>query len=96
MSAALIAYLRPNPARKCVEAFQQFLDVQLRKRWIARNGFVEVVHLSLVMSVMVDLHRLSINVRFQGVVCIGKRGQGERRAVSASNGRSRSDNSHLR
>ena len=41
------------------------------QRGVAGDGFVEIVHVSLVMAVVVDFHRQRVNVRFQGLLGIG-------------------------
>ena len=37
--------------------------------------FVEVVHVGLVVPVVMDFHRLGVDVRLEGAVIVGKRGQ---------------------
>jgi len=41
----------------------------------AGEGLVQVVHVGLVMTAVVDLHRQGVDVGFEGVLGIGKRGE---------------------
>ena len=75
MSAALVPDLRSNRRRKAVQALQQFLHCEFGKRGIARHGLVEVVHVCLIMLVVVDLHRLRIDVGLERIVGVGELGQ---------------------
>ena len=58
-------------AEKFLEGF--FLEV-----WVRGDGFVEIVDVGGVMFVVMQGHRLGIDIRFERIGCIGKRGQGER------------------
>ena len=51
------------------ELFERFAF----ERGVAGDGFVEVVHVGLVMPVVVDFHRRRVNVRFERVLGIWER-----------------------
>ena len=42
------------------------------ERGVAGDGLVEIVHVGLVMTVVMDFHRQRVNVRFQGFLGIGQ------------------------
>ena len=68
MSAAVVAHRGANVFRDSVEVADQFLDRFAFELGLAFDRLVQVGDVSLVMLVVMDLHRLCIDVRFQGVV----------------------------
>jgi len=44
---------------------------------IRGDGFVEIVDVGSVVFVVMQSHRLGIDIRFEGIGCVGERRQGE-------------------
>jgi len=44
---------------------------------IRGDGFVEIVDVGSVVFVVMQSHRLGIDIRLEGIGCVGKRGEGE-------------------
>jgi len=58
---------------------QKLIHGHAGQRRLGGNNFVQVVDIRLVMLVMVNLHGLRVDVRFQRVVRVRQLGQSERR-----------------
>lgn len=70
--SAVVPYGRSNRRRQRIHASEQLFHAQFRQRRIARHRFVEVVDIRLVMLVVVDLHRLRVDIGLQRVIGIGE------------------------
>src|SRR5690606_39998731 len=73
VAATVVADRRPDLLRHRVEVAHQLLDALRLQVRVALKRLVHVVHISLVMLVMVDPHRLLIDMRLQRVVSIRQR-----------------------
>src|SRR5205085_732941 len=67
-----------------VDPLQQVLDALLLEFWMLLERGVQVGDVSRVMFVVVDPHRLLVDVRLEGVVVVRKRGNCVRHADSFS------------
>jgi len=67
-----------------IQVSQKFIEGFFLKVGIRGDGFVEIVDVGGVVFVVMQGHRLGIDVRFEGVGCVGERGQGERPSFAQS------------
>jgi hypothetical protein len=73
VAAAVVADRGPLVFRHPVKALYQFLGAHCLELGVAGNGVIDVGHVRAVMLVMVNLHRLRIDMRLQRRVVIWKR-----------------------
>ena len=72
VAAAIVPDGRADRLRDGVDPSQQLLDVTGEVRMVFHGG-IEVVDIGGVVLVVVDLHRLRVDGRFQGPVVVGQR-----------------------
>ena len=70
----VVDHLLPDALRHAADLAQHLLD-RLVLQGSAGHGRVEVIDVGLVMLAVVDLHRLLVDVRFERIEWIGKRGE---------------------
>jgi len=75
MSAGIIAQCGADFLGHLVEMRDELVNRELGKVGVSGQRFVGVVHVGRVVLVVVDAHRLGVDVRFQGLVGIGQVGQ---------------------
>lgn len=75
MAAAVIAHRAADGFRHGREVADERFERLAFQRGVAGDGLVEIVHVSLVMAVVMDLHRQRVKVGFEGVFGIGQGGQ---------------------
>jgi len=75
MPAAVVPHGSANGVRHRREVLDKGLDRLGFEGRIAGDGLVEVGDVGLVMLAVVNLHRLSVDVRFQGFLRVGEWGQ---------------------
>ena len=73
VAAAVVPHGGPDHLGHLVEATQQILDGEIGELRIRFDCLVQVVDVRLVMCVMMELHRLGINVRLEGIVTESQR-----------------------
>ena len=74
MAAAVVADGRADILGDGIESFQQVVDRLGLERGLAFQGFVQIRNVGAVMFVVMDLHRSGVDVGFQCVKRIRKRG----------------------
>ena len=74
VAAAVVADGVANIFWDGIEAFEQIVDGLGLQTGLTLQGLVEVGHVSAVMLVMMDLHRLGVDVRFECVKRVRQRG----------------------
>src|SRR5439155_8757289 len=77
VAAAVVADGVANILRDRVEAFEQIVDGLGLQTGLTLQGLVEVGNVSAVMFVMMDLHRLGVDVRLKCVKRVRQRGHGK-------------------
>ena len=75
VTAAVVADGAADIVRHRGEIADERVDGLGFQRGIAGEGLVQIIHVSLVMAAVVDLHRLLVDVRFERVVRVGKAGE---------------------
>ena len=75
MPTAIVAHRASNVLRYRREIRNQSVNRFGLKGRIARDGLVQIGHVSVVVLAMMNLHRLGINVGFEGFFGIGKSGE---------------------
>ena len=75
MSAAMVPQILAHRLRRGVERAEDFFDRFLFEPGRRGNRLVEFRHISGVMFVVMNLHRLRVDVRFERVVIVAERGQ---------------------
>jgi hypothetical protein len=73
--AAVVPNGRPDLLRHLLEAPQQILGRELGQLRIRRDRLVQVVDVRLMVLVVMELHRLRIDIRLQGIVGESQRRQ---------------------
>ena len=73
MTTAVIAHHAFNVRRHGVQIADEIFDGFLFQVGLAGDGFIHVRHISAMMFVMMNFHRLGVNVRFQRIFRIRKR-----------------------
>ena len=73
VAAAVVAHHAANVLGDGVEVGDEFVDRFGRQRRMAGQSGVHVVDVGLVMLVVVELHRLCIDERFESSVVVGQR-----------------------
>jgi hypothetical protein len=76
--ASAVAHGRTDGFRHIVEMANQLFDTLSGKIRIAHDRLVQVRHIGLVMPVVMNLHRLRVDVRLQRVERVRERGQFKR------------------
>ena len=61
--------------RNLGEIANQFFHALCGQHGIGANGLIQIRDIGLVMPVVVDFHRLGIDVRFQRIKCVRQRGE---------------------
>jgi len=88
MATAIVAHRGSYGIGHLVEMCNQLLDRLARHLRMARNRVVQVVHVSLMVLVVMQMHRLRIEVRFERVISIRQVRQFERAGRSGGCGSS--------
>jgi len=68
VAPAVVSNRWPDRFRHLVEAMQQVLDRKLGELWIRLECFVQVVDVGFVVLVVMEFHRLCVDVRLERVV----------------------------
>jgi len=68
VAPAVVSDRCPDRFRHLVEAMQQVLDRELGELRIRLEGLVQVVDVGFVMLVVMEFHRLRVDVRLERVV----------------------------
>ena len=71
MAAAVVAHRAAEVVRHGRKVPDQRVERFGLERGVAGDGLVEIVHVSLVMTPVMDFHRQRVNMRFQGFLGIG-------------------------
>ena len=77
MAAAIIADCSANVFRHAIQIFQQIVNGFGLQLGMALEGLVQVRDVGAMMFVMVNFHRLRVDVGFQSVKCIRQGGHRE-------------------
>ena len=72
---AIVSHRSPNSLGHRIQVHHQLPDRFLAQLGKLSHGLVEIIHVSLVMPVVVDIHRPRVNVRLQRVHGIRQRRQ---------------------
>ncbi|MNE88160.1 hypothetical protein D3C80_1854370 [compost metagenome] len=72
MSAAIVADCSADSFRYCVQVSKEFLDALVLQFGRLFQSSVQVRHIGVMVSVMVNFHRQCVDVRFECVVRIRK------------------------
>ena len=73
VTSAIVAYRRANGLRHAIEIRQKFEQRPLGEIGLLRHDAVEIVDIGCVVPVVMDFHRLGVDVRLE---CVGWKTEG--------------------
>ncbi len=73
MTSAVVDDGLANLLRHLVDLHHDLFDAFLVVLGIVLEGIIEVIHVGLVMAVVMELHRQSVDVRLEGVLGVRQR-----------------------
>ena len=73
VSAAVVANRGPNVLGDLVDVLEQLFDWPIVPLG-PFDGLVQIRHISLVMLIVMDFHRLGVDVRLKGIIGVGQGG----------------------
>ena len=77
VSAAVVGDRLPDILGHAADVSEQFTDRLAQEVGVPGHGLVQIVHVSLVVEIVVNLHRFLIDVRLQRIIIIGQLWQRE-------------------
>jgi hypothetical protein len=80
VSADVVDEALADVSRGLVEVEEELFGTEFGELRVPLKEAVGVVHVSPVVLIMVDAHGFGIDMRFEGVVGVGQRGEGVRAA----------------
>ena len=72
-SAAVIPDRSLNGIRKAWNIYEKLFQCPILELRLFKESLIQIINIGLQVTAVVKPHGLRVNVRFQGVICIGER-----------------------